>query len=136
MPIWCSASTRWAYSRLRRRSPIIRFGPARCRYSHHGWSKGRAVANVFVLPHVFESEIAVRTDLLGALPANVPPNSFPTAIRWRIHQDLGFPRVPFKVFRRPFGFAVGRTVLNIPVTTIAGGTVLEWGRIPLMEVQF
>jgi hypothetical protein len=94
------------------------------------------VANIFVLPHVFESEIAVRTDLLGALPANVPPNSFPTAIRWRIHQDLGFSRVPFKVFRRPSGFAVGRTELNIPITTIAGATVLEWGRIPLIEVRF
>jgi hypothetical protein len=94
------------------------------------------MANIFLLPHVFECEIAVRTDLLGALPTDVPPASFPTAIRWRIHQDLGFPRVPFKVFRRPSGFDVGRTELNIPVTTVAGDTVLEWGRIPLIEVRF
>jgi hypothetical protein len=94
------------------------------------------MANVLLLPHVFESEIAVRTDLLGALPTEVPPNSLPTAIRWRIHQDLGFPRVPFKVFRRPSGLLVDRTELNIPVTTIAGAIVLEWGRIPLIEVRF
>jgi hypothetical protein len=93
------------------------------------------MANTFLLPHVFESEIAVRTDVLGSLPANVPPNSFPTAIRWRIHPNLGFPREPFKVFRRSNGLLVDRTPLTLSPSGVAGSAVMEWGRIPLIELR-
>jgi hypothetical protein len=95
------------------------------------------MANLFVFPRVFEAEMAVRTDVLSLStpPANTPPNSFPTAIRWRLHQDLGFPREPFRVFRRPNALSTKRTVLTTSPSAVAGKLVLEWGRIPLMEVR-
>src|SRR5579885_2459977 len=118
----------WVCCKPLRRSGTARFSAAHCRHRRRGWRRADAVmANLFVFPRVFEAEMAVRTDVLSLStpPANTPPNSFPTAIRWRLHQDLGFPREPFRVFRRPNALSTKRTVLTTSPSAVAGKLVLE-----------
>src|SRR5215831_11126749 len=97
------------------------------------------MAGLFVFPRVFEAEMALTSDVIflarPATAAEIPPNTFPTAIRWRIHQDLGFPREPFKVFRRSIGFSAKTITLTATPITIFGSAIIEWGRIPLMELR-
>lgn len=93
------------------------------------------MANILVVPRIFEAELAIRNDVVGNLPPGVPANSFPTALRWRVHPDLGFPRAPFKVFRRPFTTDANRAPLNQGSTNVTGSAIIEWGRIPAMQVD-
>jgi hypothetical protein len=96
------------------------------------------MAGLLAFPRLFEAEMTLTSDVILARPApaaEIPPNTFPTAIRWRIHQDLGFPREPFNVFRRSSGLAVNTITLTVSAITIAGSSIIEWGRVPLMEVR-
>jgi hypothetical protein len=106
----------------------------------------------FVMPRVFEFEMMLRDDVVSAermsllrsflktlgidLPTDHPPSTIfaPISLRWRVSPQIGIPRVPFEVWRRPIDKRGPHRSLPIHVT-VATEALIEWGATPLIELH-
>ncbi|MCB9235564.1 MAG: hypothetical protein H6581_28165 [Bacteroidia bacterium] len=100
--------------------------------------------STFVWPRMFELEFAPSLnersvsgqpskrlqELLRKFKLN--EESQPIALRWRVHPDLGFPREPFKVFRRHWDSIPPPSALS-PLNAVYANQVVGWGNIPLID---
>jgi hypothetical protein len=113
------------------------------------------MAPFFLMPRVFESEMMLREDVVSAermsllraflktlgieLPQLAPGTTVsqaifaPVSLRWRVSPQIGVPRVPFEVWRRPLEKRGPHRSLPITVTVTTESTV-EWGAQPLIEL--
>ena len=113
------------------------------------------MAPFFLMPRVFEFEMMLREDVVTAermprlraflktLGIDLPGLSSgatassalfaPISLRWRVSPQIGVPRVPFEVWRRPLEKRGPHRSLPINVTVTTDFT-FEWGAIPLIEL--
>jgi hypothetical protein len=108
------------------------------------------MAPFFLMPRVFEFEMMLREDVVSAermprlraflstlgieLPGQGSPALFaPVSLRWRVSPQIGAPRVPFEVWRRPIEKRGPHRSLPVNITITTDFT-FEWGAIPLIEL--
>ena len=108
------------------------------------------MAPFFLMPRVFEFEMMLREDVVSAermsilrafleslgieLPGQGSPRLFaPVSLRWRVSPQIGVPRVPFEVWRRPIEKRGPHRSLPINVSVTTDFT-FEWGAAPLIEL--
>jgi hypothetical protein len=59
----------------------------------------------------------------------------PISLRWRAASQIGLPRVPFEVWRRPLTQPGPQRNLPINVTVTTQSTI-RWGGLPLIDLEF
>lgn len=76
-----------------------------------------------------------RKAIAEVLETDIPENTIPVALRWRLHHHIGVPRMPFKVWRRSRDASPPSQTLDIPNTSINGTHVLDLGISTFFNVR-